>query len=104
MAGSEGHRVEGIAAILLPRLHHLRSSQHQLPIVLTETTHPKRMPMEQLAEAFRGAGMEVRCALGGVAEAVEMAAQLAGPKGVVVATGSMFVAADAIQAAQRAGH
>jgi len=61
------------------------------------------MPVEELALLFREAGIEVQCAPEGVQEAIEMAELLAGPRGVVVATGSMFVAAEAIRVRTPAG-
>ena len=69
-----------------------------IPIILTETTHPNRMLLADLETSFIQAGLRVQCAEDGVAAAVEKAKDMVGSQGIVIATGSMFVAADAISA------
>lgn len=59
---------------------------------------PRAQPAEVVAEAGRAAGMEVVVA-GSVADALGIAVEVAGADGLVVATGSLYVVAEARHAA-----
>jgi len=105
LAGTRGHCVPEIAQQLIPHLVPLTIHGHvsSLSIILTQTKHPNRMPLHELSVAFEASSIEVSSSHEDSAVALDLALDAAGPAGVVIATGSMFLAAEAIQAYLRRG-
>ena len=62
-------------------------------VVATASRHPRAVAMDVLMDEFRNAGMPVRWG-GSVSEGLEQAKGIAGPDGLVLATGSLFSAAE----------
>ncbi len=65
--------------------------------VVTRSRHPRAMPPDLLAEGFRSVGVEA-VPVEGVKEALHYAMRQARPRDLIVATGSLFVAAEAREA------
>ncbi|MBI2872986.1 MAG: bifunctional folylpolyglutamate synthase/dihydrofolate synthase [Chloroflexi bacterium] len=65
-------------------------------MVVTGSRHPRATPTERLAAAFQRLGVAVQ-EVEEVMQAVQVARALASPDDLVLATGSLFVAAEAIQ-------
>jgi dihydrofolate synthase/folylpolyglutamate synthase len=66
-------------------------------VVACASHHPRATAPEHVAAAFRALGVEAEVSAG-VPEALTRAAALAGEAGAVVATGSLFIAAEALEA------
>jgi dihydrofolate synthase/folylpolyglutamate synthase len=67
-------------------------------VITTQAVHPRAMDPEALADLAAGHGVTVE-SISAVAPAVRRALQWAGPEDVIVATGSLFVVAEARSAA-----
>jgi dihydrofolate synthase/folylpolyglutamate synthase len=63
-------------------------------VVVGKSRHPRSMTADSLAELLRRSGVPVTDACSNIAEAVRKAMSLAGPNDLVLATGSLFVAAE----------
>lgn len=63
-------------------------------VVTTQSGHPRAMPPEELAQLVRASGLPAQ-ASPNAAAALDQARQLAGPTGLVVVTGSVFIVASA---------
>jgi dihydrofolate synthase/folylpolyglutamate synthase len=85
LAASGGHRFVETAKALSP----LATS-----VVVTQTRHPKAVPAERLAETLLAEGFGIAAVTTNAADAVTAARRLAGPDDLIVATGSLFVAAE----------
>jgi dihydrofolate synthase/folylpolyglutamate synthase len=72
-------------------------------VIATFATHPRALGITALAEVCRGYGGDVRTAPS-VACAMDLATGIAGTDGFVCASGSLFVAGEALQWAGRPGH
>lgn len=81
---SQGKELEEMVEVLVP----LRAL-----VVATRSRHPRSVDVAFLARAFEARGLEVHRAEG-VTEAIEMARSLVGPEDLILATGSLFVAAE----------
>jgi len=68
-------------------------------VIATCSRHPRAMPPEQLATAFRKQGVEAQ-ATESVAEALSLALNIAGSRGLVCVAGSLFVVAEAMEQAK----
>jgi dihydrofolate synthase/folylpolyglutamate synthase len=68
-------------------------------VVVCASRHPRAMEPERVADAFERAGTTVRRAAD-VREAMAMAQAACGPRDLVLATGSLFIVAEAIEAWQ----
>ena len=88
VGASYGKDVEGILAALLPAV---------TTVVATRADHPKAMPASEVAETAGALGYAVRVA-DSPSQALELALGAAEPSDVVVAAGSIFVAADVREA------
>jgi len=86
-----GHDLEGMMAELVP---------FSLRIVVTRSRHPAAMPTWALREAVARHGIAVQ-EVEGVDRAVDETVQQAGEDDLVLATGSLFVVAEAIEAVKR---
>lgn len=82
---SMGHDLRGIVRAM--------SALEPEAVVVTASRHPRAVPMDQLMQEFRDAGMSVQWG-GSVAEGFAAAKELAGPDGLVLATGSLFTAVE----------
>ncbi len=82
---SMGHDLRGIVQAL--------AALEPEAVVVTESRHPRAVAMDQLMQEFRDAGMPVQWG-GSVAEGFAAAKELAGPDGLVLATGSLFTAVE----------
>ncbi|AQU05157.1 MULTISPECIES: bifunctional folylpolyglutamate synthase/dihydrofolate synthase [Dehalococcoides] len=65
-------------------------------VVLTRSAHPRAMKMDLLKQAFEGRGLQVLEA-DGVPKALELAGEISPADGLICATGSLFVAAEALK-------
>ena len=86
-ADKEGAAMAEVIARMAPRM-----------VVEARSRHPRSMPRGGVAELLRGQGVPVAAAHETVAEAVRHGMQLAGPGDLVLATGSLFVAAETREA------
>jgi len=66
-------------------------------IVVTQTRHPRAVPAGQLAETLLADGLPVAAVTPDTPAALKAAARLARPGDLVVATGSLFLAAEVIE-------
>ena len=82
---SLGHDLGGIVQAL--------SALAPSAVVVTASRHPRAVPMDQLMDEFRSAGMPVQWG-GSVEEGFAQAKALAGPEDMVLATGSLFTAVE----------
>ncbi len=82
---SLGHDLRGIVRAL--------AGLEAEAVVVTASRHPRAVAMDTLMQEFRDAGMRVQWG-GSVAEGFEQAKALAGPEGLVLATGSLFTAVE----------
>jgi dihydrofolate synthase/folylpolyglutamate synthase len=71
-------------------------------VIVTHSTHPRAMAAAAVADGFRRHGVETLTA-DDIAAALPLALSLAGEKGLVCVTGSLFVAAGAIERAEELG-
>ena len=85
---SADKNLEAMVSLLAPVVHHA---------IVTRSRHPRAAPPSRLAEAFRSRGVPLT-QVDDVAQAMDAALQQAHPEDMVLATGSLFVAAEAIQA------
>ncbi|MEA1958874.1 MAG: hypothetical protein U9N44_04275, partial [Chloroflexota bacterium] len=65
-------------------------------IIVTHSRHPRAMPSEQALEAVNKSGLHATTS-NGVIDAIERALSAAGPRDLICVTGSLFVAAEAIE-------
>ncbi len=72
--------------------------QRAAKVVVTRSRHPRSVRPAILEEQFLGRGVSGVIQTDCVKEALEQAAQMAGPHDLVLATGSLFVAAEAREA------
>ena len=63
-------------------------------VITTRSRHPRSAPEQELAGLFRDQGLSRVNAMGMVKGAVAKALELAGPKDLILGTGSLFVAAE----------
>lgn len=82
---SMGHDLRGIVRAL--------AALEPEAVVVTASRHPRAVPMDQLMDEFRDAGMSPQWG-GSVAEGFAAAKEIAGPEGMVLATGSLFTAVE----------
>ncbi|HEX9014341.1 MAG TPA: cyanophycin synthetase [Anaerolineaceae bacterium] len=82
---SEDKDVRGIMTALLPRVQ---------KVIATQSIHPRAMAPEKIVTMVHQFGLSARSIVP-IENALEEALQAAGTEGVVVATGSLFVAAAA---------
>ena len=82
---SMGHDLRGIVRAL--------GALEPEAVVVTASRHPRAVPMDQLMDEFRDAGMPVQWG-GSVDEGFATAKEIAGPEGMVLATGSLFTAVE----------
>ena len=82
---SMGHDLRGIVRAL--------AALEPEAVIVTASRHPRAVPMDQLMDEFRDAGMPVQWG-GSVAEGYAAAKEIAGPEGMVLATGSLFTAVE----------
>ena len=66
-------------------------------LVVTQSRHPKAVPAADFAAALERDKVTVAASSPDTSSALETARRLAGPHGIVVATGSLFIAAEAIE-------
>ena len=66
-------------------------------VVVTKSRHPKAVQPDDFAAAVRRDNVPVAAVTGDVASALEVAYRMAGPETLIVATGSLFVAAEVIE-------
>ena len=66
-------------------------------VVVTKSRHPKAVQPDDFAAAVRRDNVPVAAVTGDVASALEAAYRMAGPETLIVATGSLFVAAEVIE-------
>jgi dihydrofolate synthase/folylpolyglutamate synthase len=71
-------------------------------VIITRSTHPRAMAAETLAAGFRRYGAETRVTED-VSTAIPIALGIAGEKDIICVTGSLFVAAGAIEQARELG-
>jgi len=88
LAGSGGHDFVETARVL---------SALSPFVVVTQTRHPKAVPVERLAEALVQDGMGVSAVTPDSAAALQAARRLALPGDLVIAAGSLFLAAEVIE-------
>ena len=69
-------------------------------VVITKSRHPKAVEPADFAAALRRDNVPVAAVTGDVASALETAHGMAGPGSLIVATGSLFVAAEVIEHVQ----
>ena len=67
-------------------------------VVVAKSRHPRSMTIESLTDLLQSQDVPVSAACADIAEAVRKALSLAGPKDLVLATGSLFVAAETREA------
>ena len=88
VGGTTGHDISAVVtelAALKPR------------VVVTQSRHPKAVEPDDFAAAVRRDNVPVTAVTGNVASGLETAYRLAGPETLIVATGSLFVAAEVIE-------
>ena len=91
VGGTTGHDMTAVVtelAVLEPR------------VVITKSRHPKAVEPADFASALRRDNVPVAAVIGDVASALETAHGMAGPGTLIVATGSLFVAAEVIEHVQ----
>jgi dihydrofolate synthase/folylpolyglutamate synthase len=66
-------------------------------VVVTRSRHPKAVDPDDFANALRHDSIDVAATALTTAEALRLARKIAGPESVIIATGSLFVAAEAIE-------
>ena len=66
-------------------------------VVVTKSRHPKAVQPDDFAAAVKRDNVPVAAVTGDVASALEAAYRMAGPETLIVATGSLFVAAEVIE-------
>ncbi|MFC2039127.1 bifunctional folylpolyglutamate synthase/dihydrofolate synthase, partial [Chloroflexota bacterium] len=71
-------------------------------VIITRSTHPRAMPVETLVSEFRKHGVETHIAED-ISTALPEALALAGEDDIICVTGSLFVAAGAIEQAKELG-
>ncbi len=81
--------VDGIVAEFAPNFH---------SVIVTRSRHPRSLETGRLKDSFRRLGVEAVEA-GGVPGALTLAEGMAGEDDLILATGSLFVVAEAIEAA-----
>ena len=69
-------------------------------VIVTQSRHPKAVEPADFAAALRRDNVPVAAVTGDVASALETAFRKAGPESLIVATGSLFVAAEVIEHVQ----
>lgn len=67
-------------------------------VITTRSRHPRSAPPQELAGLFRDRGLSRVAAIDSVDGAVARAMELAGPKDLILGTGSLFVAAEVREA------
>jgi len=67
-------------------------------VITTRSRHPRSVPPRELAGRFRDRGLSRVTAMDSVGGAVKKAMELAGPKDLILGTGSLFVAAEVREA------
>ncbi len=87
-----GHDVTAVARALSPLKPRL---------VATRSRHPKAVPVDEFTAALKRDNVEVENASANVAEALETALRLSGPDTLIVAAGSLFIAAEVKEAVQK---
>jgi dihydrofolate synthase/folylpolyglutamate synthase len=93
IGASNDKDIAGIAAELAPVFKQ---------VIVTRAHHPRVMAAERIITEFSQHGLEIRTAEN-VAEALKLALSQAGADDLVCATGSLFVVAEAIEAANKLG-
>ena len=88
LAGSRGHDFAATARVL---------SQLPAAVVVTQTRHPKAVPAELLAETLLADKTAVGAVTPDAPTALEAARRLAAPDDLIIATGSLFLAAEVIE-------
>ena len=91
VGGTTGHDMTAVVtelAALKPR------------VIVTQSRHPKAVEPADFAAALRRDNVPVAAVTGDVASALETAYRIAGPESLIVATGSLFVAAEVIEHVQ----
>ncbi len=92
VGGTTGHDMTAVVselAVLKPR------------VVVTQSRHPKAVEPGEFAAALERDNVPVAAVTADVASALETAYRMAGPGTLIVATGSLFVAAEVIEHVQR---
>ena len=69
-------------------------------VIVTQSRHPKAVEPADFAAALRRDNVAVAAVTGDVGSALETAYRMAGPDTLIVATGSLFVAAEVIEHVQ----
>ena len=72
-------------------------SRDRPAVVVTRSRHPRSVPPKELAKLFKARGLSKAVEATSVREAVDWAKDLAGPDGMVLGTGSLFVAAEVLE-------
>ena len=88
VGGTTGHDITAVVmelAALKPR------------VVVTQSRHPKAVEPAEFAAALRRDNVTIAASTGDVASALTTACKIAGPETLIVATGSLFVAAEVIE-------
>ena len=88
VGGTTGHDIAAVVAEL---------SALRPRVVVTSSRHPKAVEPDDFAAAVRRDNVRVAAVTGDVASALENAYRMAGPETLIVATGSLFVAAEVIE-------
>ena len=91
IGGTTGHDMTAVVtelAALAPR------------VIVTQSRHPKAVDPGEFAAAVERDNVPVAAVTGDVASALETAYRMAGPETLIVATGSLFVAAEVIEHVQ----
>ena len=73
-------------------------SRDKPAVVVTRSRHPRSVPPEELAKLFKAQGLSEVVEATSVKEALDWAKELAGPGGLVLGAGSLFVAAEVREA------
>ena len=94
MGASGDKDVSGVVSELIPLFDE---------VIITQSRHPRAMAIAQLQAVFRGHGVETQL-VKTVPEALALAMNVAGTQDLICVTGSLFVAAEAIEWANRRGY
>jgi dihydrofolate synthase/folylpolyglutamate synthase len=71
-------------------------------VIITRSTHPRAMAAAKIADEFKRRGVETRMTED-ISTALPLALSLAGERDIICVTGSLFVAAGAIEQAEKLG-
>ncbi|MSQ09085.1 MAG: bifunctional folylpolyglutamate synthase/dihydrofolate synthase [Dehalococcoidia bacterium] len=96
IGGTFGHDYTATARTLM-RHGGASGRPRNAKLIVTQSRHPKAVPAADFAAALEKDKVTPAASASDTASALEMARQLAGPNGIIVATGSLFIAAEAVE-------